>query len=130
MVRLEPLRLEWGDQVLVGVTGAFGDADLFAVWPVEECDGGIGEVQEGRVGGTAVPDPVGDRPVVLGSGEAFVLAVSLPRQVLGEGGGEGGQVGAGCGHGFLRRCQRVRPEDGPAGGGADAEWLGVLWAVA
>lgn len=114
----------------MGVTGAFGDAELFVVWPVEECDGDVGEVQEGRVGGTAVPDPVGDRPVVSGSGEAFVLAVPLPRQVLGEGGGEVGQVGAGCGHGFLRRCQWVRPEDGPAGGGADAEWLGMLGAVA
>jgi hypothetical protein len=88
VVRLEPFGLERGDQVLAGVAGALDDAELFVVGPVEERDAGIGEVLEGRIGGAAVPYPAGAQPLVFGSGEAFVRAVPLPRQVVGERGGE------------------------------------------
>jgi hypothetical protein len=90
-----------------------GNLQVFAVGPLEDGEGSIGPVEQGRVCRAAVPDLVGDLALVTGREETDV-AVSLPGQVRCKSGGEGGEV----------RDGQVGPADGgllagygPAGGG-------------
>ncbi|BCM65744.1 hypothetical protein EASAB2608_01078 [Streptomyces sp. EAS-AB2608] len=85
-------------QVLARRAGARYHDELLAFGPVEGGDGGVGPVEQSRVDGAAVPDPLCEAALVFEGQDLGVPAEPVAGQVRGEAGGEGaggvrGQVG-------------------------------------